>query len=241
MLRQRCNELEKARQPVARCNPSSSSRCPPTTARMIRPYRCYRLPRASRAAKETCDALSACDSDGMRCAVGRCAGNGRAPTVIRAPSYVHHCSHRAASDCSERPCLCGAVALAPVDCCYPERSMSSASSGPDRPDSASFSQPDGIGLAAGDVTMLPCTLEPPSPSAANSATHADPSEAADLIGAPHSRPPVGPAPALAPPPPPPPPPPPLVGESRLVSGAALGVVAATRILSPQSLPAVGAS
>jgi hypothetical protein len=181
-----------------------------------------------------------------------CAGNGRAPAVIRAPSCVRPFSHRTAQRLQRasppvrrrRSCTGGLLC--------PERSASSASSGPDGaqrsassassgPDGAPFGQPDGIGLAAGDVTMLPCALEPPNPSAANSANHANPSEAADLIGAPHSRPPVGPAPALAPPPPPPPPPPPLVGESRLVSGAALGVVAATRILSPQSLPAVGAS
>ena len=168
-------------------------------------------------------------------------------TFVRAPIFTPHSQRlqRASPPVRRRRSCTGGLLC-------PERSASSASSGPDGaqrsassassgPDGAPFGQPDGIGLAAGDVTMLPCALEPPNPSAANIANHANPSEAADLIGAPHSRPPVGPAPALAPPPPPPPPPPPLVGESRLVSGAALGVVAATRILSPQSLPAVGAS
>ena len=135
MLRQRCNELEKVLAavpptpplpPDALCSmdhsPNDSTveyyRCAVQTdcrskGKPLEPLATQR-DTAATAARSECmrqwrhDAPSVCRP---------CAGNGRAPAVIRAPSCVRPFSHRTASDCSERPRLCGVVAHAPVDCC----------------------------------------------------------------------------------------------------------------------------
>jgi hypothetical protein len=79
--------------------------------------------------------------------------------------------------------------------------------------------PDGV--TVGDVTMLPCSLEPPSP--------ARPPAASTQPGARYSLQPSGAAPVESP----------LVGQSWLASSAAANTMASTRLLSPAPLAPAG--